>query len=238
MSTPIAEITQQAYRETNLIPIGVEPTAAEQTEGLRRLQAIIKSVMGNEVGEELQAWDIPERFPNYRASTNLEPWPNSRLLCQLAAPTTVTFPARGLRDGARMAVHDLDGDFATNNLTIDANGYLIDGALTDVLSTNNQIIEYMFRADLGEWIIWTDLEIDDNMPFPQEFDELFVALLAMRLNPRHNSVTRGETQATIQRGILQLRARYRQKVAMPSELALQQRTRELFAVDFGAGETG
>lgn len=236
MATPVAEILAQAYRESNLIPIGVEPTAAEETEALNRLNSIIRSMLGQEIGEELQPWDIPARFPNYRGADPDEPWPNSRVYCQITAPTTVTFPARGLRDGARMAIHDLDANFATHNLTVDGNGLRIDGGLTDVLSTNSQIIEYFFRADLGEWVVVTELEIDDNMPFPEDFDDLFVSLLCLRLNPRHNTQTKGETVKAVQRGIQQIRSRYRQKQAMPSEMALRQRERELFGgYDFDSG---
>lgn len=236
MSTPIAEIINQAYRETNLIPIGVAVTTAEETEGLRRLQSIIKAVIGNEAGEELQAWDVPNIFPNYRGVDMTSPWENSRLMVRLTGALTVDFPGR-VRDGARMAVQDMLSNFSTYNLTLDGNGHKIDGAATKVVSTSGYNAEWFFRADLGEWKIITALDIDDEMPFPQEFDELFVALLALRLNPRHGTSTRAETAAVVTRGITRMRARYRQKMAMPSELALQVRTKEVFD-DFLQGLVG
>jgi hypothetical protein len=119
-----------------------------------------------------------------------------------------------------MHVRDLGNNLATHNLTLDGDGMLIDGTATKVLSTNGVAVEYFFRADLAEWVVVSEIDIDSELPFPNEYDDLFISLLALRLNPRYGVQTRGETAEAVKRGITKMRSRYRQKEAQSSEEAL------------------
>lgn len=57
--TTCSSLITDAYRESNLIPVGKTPTAAEQAEALTRLNALVASVFGEEMGENLQDWPVP-----------------------------------------------------------------------------------------------------------------------------------------------------------------------------------
>src|SRR3546814_16812570 len=56
--TLVSQIITDSFRKSNLIAIGTTPTAAQQTEALRYLNRMVKSVFGDEVGETLTALHI------------------------------------------------------------------------------------------------------------------------------------------------------------------------------------
>src|SRR3546814_13330053 len=56
--TLVSQIITDSFRKSNLIAIGTTPTAAQQTEALRYLNRMVKSVFGDEVGEPLTALPI------------------------------------------------------------------------------------------------------------------------------------------------------------------------------------
>ena len=61
-------ITQQiitdAYRQSNLLSIGESPSLAQQDEGLRYLNRIVKSVFGNEAGDPLEVFPVGRNHIN------------------------------------------------------------------------------------------------------------------------------------------------------------------------------
>jgi hypothetical protein len=123
-------------------------------------------------------------------------------------------------DGCRFAVIDRAGNFETYPITIHGNGRNIEEASSVSLATNNLTREWFYRADLGNWVRVTDLTVNDESPFPEEFDDLLVIMLAFRLNPRYGAETRGETAEALNRARRQFRARYRQKTEVDVEDAL------------------
>lgn len=218
--TLLSAIIQQGYRESNLIPIGVSPSVNELAEGLKRLQSLILSVLGMEAGEALQPLPIGNNNVSQPSAHVPDPPAyipaNVRLICNLTSAQTVYLHPRP-QDGARLAVIDASGNFATRNLTLNGNGRLVDGAATDVLSTNGQSIQYFYRADLGDWKAISALASSDEMPFPEEFDDLFVIMLAMRLAGRNNAKLSQESVASMERSREQFRARYSQTVVTPAD---------------------
>lgn len=227
--TLVSDIIRDAYRESNLIAISADPTAAEQDEGLRLLNRLVASVRGNDAGEQLDQVIVgrnnierPQGFPYYDGVPDTTEWLvplNSRLVLNLTAPVEVWLDPMPI-DGARYAVQDKSGNLATFNLTVHGNGMTIGGADDVVYSTNDTNTEYMFRADIGEWLAVSPLEADDTFPFPIEFDDVFVIGLSMRLNPRHATQADPQSQMAYARVIKQFKARYRQGQEMVSELAL------------------
>lgn len=223
--TLLSAIIQQAYREANLIAIGASCTSAEETEALKRLQVILASVIGNEAGQKLsefpigennvtepEGWvpDVPDYMPiNTRAVCNLE-----------AAQTLYLHPAP--QDGSRFAVVDASGNFNTYNLTLNGNGRKVAGSSTAVLSTASLSREYFYRADLGDWKVVSTLTAADEMPFPVEFDDMFVIFLAMRILPRNAQSIPKEATEMAARSLNQFRARYRQNVPLRADPALQE----------------
>jgi hypothetical protein len=89
------------------------------------------------------------------------------------------------QDGARMGVADPFGRLATVPVTLDGNGRTIEGGSSLLLNVNGTYREWFYRADLGDWVRLTQLDLTDEMPFPADFDNFFITLLAMRLNPRN-----------------------------------------------------
>lgn len=228
--TTISTIISDAFRESRLTAVGDGPQAEEFAEAFRRLQAIIKSVMAFEAGENYTSVN----FGSQGLSTNHtagQDWSsmiestyvpsNSRLVCHLEAPTTIYLDPNP-EDGAKIAIVDSAGNFSTTNLILDGNGRSIDGTSSVTLSTNSLNKDWFYRADLAEWVAFTDITEDGVSPLPEEFDEYLVTLLALRLNPRYSGTPMsGESGAIFQKARSYFRSRYKQTKNMPSEYGLQ-----------------
>jgi hypothetical protein len=226
--TLVSDIIRDAYRESNLIAIGTEPSGAQSDEALRLLNRILLAVYGTDSGEELVSVPIghnnisrPSGYPGADVALDVE-WyipSNTRLVLNLQAPATVYLSPEP-DDGDRFAIQDVSNNLSTYNLTVYGNGRKIGGAGSVVFSTSGQNAEYMFRADLGNWIAVTPLTGVDLWPFPQEFDDMFVISLAARLNPRNDTDTTAESVAILKKVTNAFKARYRQHREVGPELAL------------------
>lgn len=131
-----------------------------------------------------------------------------RLVLNLDAAATVTLHPSPY-DGQRLAVLDAGQTLATNNLTLDANGRRIEGQQTLMLDTDGDTREWLYRADLGNWVKMGDLALGDDLPFPSEFDDYFSIVLAMRLSPRYGQAIAPPSTEWLQAMSNQLEARYR-----------------------------
>ena len=216
--TQISDIITDAFRESNLIPLNATPTAPETTEGLNRLQAIIKSVLGNEVGYIMQDWKVTSAsaitMPSGVAlsSAQASAWyvqPQARLQCSLSTSTSLSLDPYP-NDGQRFSVVDVGGNFASNNLTLSGNGRKVNGSSNLVLSTNSAVREFMYRADLGDWVEIDTFTTSDNLPFPEDFNDYFTTALAMRLNPRYGRPLPPEAAARYDQQRKQIIIRYNQ----------------------------
>lgn len=214
MATALAIITD-AYRESNIIPVGQVPTANHQAEAFTRLKALIASVYGNDLGAPLVDWPVGvagynESMAGWGSSNWAHPQPNVRLICNLESAQTVYLPFAP-DDGARIEVVDRLGNFATYNLTLDGNGRNVEGAATAVLAADGYSEGFLYRADLGEWKLITTLpNTAAELPFPEAFDDYFVTMLAMRLNPRYGRSLSAETTAWLTEMRNMMSSRYRQ----------------------------
>lgn len=226
--TLTSDILSDAYRQSNLIAIGVPLTTAQQTEALRYLNRIVKSVLGNEVGDPLTAFPIgrdninrPSGYPWWDTVPSND-WfvPNNiRVMLNITAPISL-YLHPDPNDGSRFAAIDTSGDLSTYPATVYGNGRTIENALSIVLNTNGYDAEWLYRGDLGNWQKCIPLNYGDTFPFPEEFDFFFIGQLAMHLNPTFGVQMDGQTQATFARAKTQLRARYTQNIPARSELAL------------------
>lgn len=225
--TAVLDIITDAYRESNLIGKGVVPDETEQTDGLRRLQAVVDSTAGFEVGESLQDWPIGlnnvDVYPPFYNAWNQEIWmrplENVRLLIDTSITQTIEFPMQP-NDGARMAVVDVSGQLATYPITLSGNGRLIDGADSVVLNMDGFTTLYFYRADLANWVTVSPIALDGTFPFPPEFDDAFVTMLAMRLNPRYGRALSAETTAALTNAWGNLKARYAQSQSRPADIGV------------------
>lgn len=227
--TLVSEIITDAYRQSNLLPIGVAPTDAQQEEGLRYLTRLLRSTYGNEVGEPLQPFPIgrkdinrPQGWPWFEG-TPPDDWfvpENTRLMCNQDAPETVYLHPQP-DDGARFGVLDVARNFSTTGLTIVANGRRIEGGTQLSLTTDGENREWFYREDLGDWVRVTPITAVDVFPFPEDFDFYYITLLALTLNPAYGVTMAQETVATMKRAKTQLIARYHQNIPTSSELGLR-----------------
>lgn len=216
--TTVASIIQSALRETNLIPLGVAPTADQLSEGFALLSTIVASVLGNEAGENLTPLPLGQ---NEITSPRGYPWwsnelpgnvflqTNTRLMCNLTGPGTVNFHPRP-HDGARMGVVDVSQNFSAFPLTVYGNGRSIEGEADMTYDTDGLIREWLYREDLGNWVTVIPLDIEGDMPWPTEFDDMFVIMLALRLNPRYGQVMHPASMQVLQAAMTKFSARYSQ----------------------------
>lgn len=205
--TLASEAIQRAHRESNLIAAGASPTTTQAAEGLVLLNNILTATLGFAAGEELtdiniggehdQAWTTNDYIPQ-----------NARLVLNLTSSRTLNLHPSPY-EGQRVAIVDTGGNLATANLTLDGNGRRIESATTAVLSTNSLSREWFYRADTGNWTRLAVLSDSDSLPFPGEFDDYFIILLAMRLNPRFGRQLAVESSAWLQSTSARLEARYR-----------------------------
>lgn len=230
--TTLRQIIIDGLRESGIIGVGTTPDADEHDEGLRRLNNIIKSLFGTELGE-------PYADVNYGVNGLVNSYSkgldrasdidsayipkNVRLIFNNgAAKTLYLHPAP--QDGSRLAIRDNGSNLATFNVTLNANGRQIESANSVVLSTSDLTREWFYRADLGDWVRVTDLTANDQSPLPEEFDDLLMTLLALRLNGRYGADTGTDMMEILKRIRGIFRARYRQTSEQPSEPGLYRLT--------------
>lgn len=216
--TAVTQLVSEAFRTSGITAIGASPTAAEQAEGVRRLAALVSSIIGNELGENIPTLNygsfnlvtdeaVDEDVSSLINSTYIPQ--NSRVIFNNSGAKTLYLdPAPA--DGARLQVIDNAGNFATSNVTLNGNGRKIESAASVTLNTNSLNREWFYRQDLGEWIRYTELTSSDNSPFPDKYDDYLVLLLALRINPSFGASITPEHAAFIQRAERQFRAQYSQ----------------------------
>ena len=224
--TTVASIIQSALRETNLLPLGVTPTTVQQTEAFGLLSTIVAGVLGNEAGETLNPFPLgqnditsPAGYPwwSNELPGNIFLQTNTRIMCNLTGAGQVNLHPKP-HDGARMGIVDVSNNFAEFPLTINGNGRNIEGEPSMEYSTDGEIREWLYREDLGNWVVVTPLDIAGNMPWPPEFDDMFIIMLAMRLNPRYGQVMHPASGEALKAAMRKFSARYTQdNTQMPSE---------------------
>lgn len=226
--TIVQQIITDAYRQSNLLAIGESPSLGQQDEGLRYLNRIVKSVFGNEAGDPLEAFPIgrdninrPAGYPWWNDVPDND-WfvpKNIRVMLNIENPVSL-YLHPDPDDGTRFAAIDVSNTLSTNNVTVYGNGRLIESGFTTVLNTDGVDREWFYRADLGNWMRYSPLEVADEFPFPEEFDDFFITLLAIRINPAYGQAIDEQSKFIFERASKQLKARYTQTEQQRSELGL------------------
>lgn len=222
--TLASAIIQSAYREGNLLPAGTTGTTAQNAEALDRLNRFVRSLYGNDMGENLADWLAPSpqrtapvaaNYPQFPLACDLPssvtPYPpkNSRIVYGATQSSTAYFP-EAPDDGSRMGAICAAGAVDATTLTLDGNGRTIEGAATLVLTAPFTPKRWLYRADLGDWTLIADLAESDEMPFSDDMDDLFITGLAIRLAPGYDKQVGAETVSTFKTMLAKFRARYRQ----------------------------
>lgn len=205
--TLVSDIITRAYREQNLRPLsGSTPNANQIAEGVYLLNDILLSTIGNEVGDGFVEYTVGTSYNDDQLLTTWIP-DNVRVMLNLTEAKTYNLDPRP-KEGQRLAIVDVLGNLATYNVTINPNGRRIEDASTLVLSTDDLTAQWLYRSDTGNWVRISELISSDTMPFPREFDQYFVTMLAARLNPRYGQELSSETMRALVRSRSQLRSRY------------------------------
>lgn len=214
--TLISSLITDAFREGNILPLGIAPNANQTTEALRLHNQNISSVYGSDAGENLTDWPLGSfdadepGFVDPRAPYAVQRPPiNQRLIATNAAALTAYLTPYP-QDGSRMGIVDPFGRLAAFPVTLDANGRTIEGTPTKLLNVNNTAQEWFYRADKGDWVKLTALIAGDENPFPNEFDIFFSIGLALRLNPRYGREMDPQTATVFKAVRTQFVARYLQ----------------------------
>lgn len=230
------DIVTAALREGNLLAAGTTPQTVELTEGLSRLNALIRSFFGNEIGEHLSDWPVPQTLRTAPVAANYPqlplpteslvdvlpvpsvsdvgadvfPFPpeNSRLVVGITAPTTVWL-AEAPNDGARMAF--VAAPAMVDTLTVDGNGRLIESASEITLQKSDVSRAWFYRADLAGWVKLTDLALTDLSPLPEDLEDLLVCALNVRLAPRYGQDPRAGTVSQLKYMMKLAKTRYKQR---------------------------
>lgn len=217
--TQVIDIITAGLRESNVVAPDQNLTPTETAEALARLQALVLSSVGSEVGYIMEDWNVasatsytrPNGVPIPTAQTaGFTIKPNSRLIFNLSAVMTITLDPQP-QDGQRFSVVDAANTFDTYNLTINPNGRKIEGTVGNItLSTENTSKQWLYRSDIANWVVLDPLTEATEMPFPSDFDDYFIIALAMRLNPRYGRTIDDQSKARFDQQQLQFVNRYTQ----------------------------
>jgi hypothetical protein len=212
----VSDIIQAAYRETNLIPLGATPTAAQTTEALSLYNTILLSSMGNEVGDALTDVNIGGANDQSDVCSTFVPY-GTRLILNIEEETELDLDPNPY-EGQRLAVVDTFNTLGTYNLILNSNGRKIEDAFSVTLDIDGDSRQWFYRADLGNWVTVGSLTAVDSSPFPADFDDYFITMLAMRINPRYGQTMTQESIEAFKRQRSQLRSRYHNTKEVNSDI--------------------
>lgn len=219
--TTIRELVSSSFREGNVTQVGDTPDGAEYLEAEKRLLSFITSIFGAELGEN------PINV-NYKYLDQTLP-KNMRLVFSAESPSTVALTEEP-QDGQRILFVDPSNLLSVaNTFTITSSPSPIEGEDSVVLNAAGTTKHWFYRADLGQWKEVTSLTSDSESPFPTEFDDLFIAWLAMRLAPRQGVELQQSLGDVYQRMLKLFRARYSQIDETEVEAALLRLTSSTYS---------
>lgn len=211
--TTLNDIISRAYREQQVLDIAKTPSADQVNEALPMLQGILRRSVVQTPQSMITLGTRPKtskrkRQRDFTSYINDIALPqNVYVHCNLTQATEVLMPFDA-GDGARLIFVDVAGNFATQSLTLNGNGTLVDAAATKVLSTNGMQADFFFRKDLAEWKSVSPLLSSSTVPFPDEYDDMFVLLLASRILVRYGKALDQVSSALLDEMRTRFSARY------------------------------
>lgn len=182
-----------------MLGIGRNPSSAQAANALTELGDLIKSLVGFGGSHPVETVVIDESYEMSGRQRAV------RFLCLTGV--TITLPEHPV-DGARVEIKDVKGTAATSNIVLSGNGLFIESAASITISTASVQRSWVFRADTGNWARVADLGLDDDLPFPDEFDTIVALMLARRLEGEYGANLSPTDQALARAGRSRLRARY------------------------------
>lgn len=208
-ATAVRELIVEAFEEIGVARNDRTIRYRDGQMALERLNNIVRSLMGQGIGEKLTDQTI---------TTDTTICSNTRVVVPAHTSSfTVTLP-EDPEDGALFQLVDAAAGFTAYPVTVDPNGRLFEGSTSSVSAAlNGYNLMWLYRGDLADWKRVAVLDLNDDFPFPIEFDDAFIIQLAIRLAPRFGKSLSNESVATSQRALSGLRARYRQRVVTSAD---------------------
>jgi hypothetical protein len=169
----LTDIINGALYKLGAIPEGQAASSFQAARGLEFLQDYLYSLplvgYGGRLDEESVTESLTVDVP-------------VRLLVSASSAITVTLP-KNPYNGYTVEIIDVEDNFATYNVTLARNGRKIAGSAANAtLSSDGAAVRYVYRADLGDWLLWDDsLSASDSVPLPAAFDESLKSVLAFEL---------------------------------------------------------
>lgn len=210
----LQNIIDAAYRERQVVDIDTLPTTAQSAEALVLLRGIISRAIVQKPQSIVTLGTKPKTGVK-SSQRDFTPYLNDAAMPQnvyvhanLEAPATVLMPFNA-GDGARLVFVDVAGNFATTPLTLNGNGSLVDAADSKVLDTNGIRADFMYRRDLAEWRSVAPLLSSSVMPFPEEYDDMFVLMLSARILSRYGREIDGASSGLLEEMRDRFSAQYR-----------------------------
>jgi hypothetical protein len=200
--TTATDLILQAYRDCNIVPVGLPLTDRQAAEGLLLLNQVVLGLCNSDAGVLYRDVDVPRPERHHWSDGHLvrrrRSGRNIRLVLASAdgVARKVTLSAHP-DNGAFLTVADPLVSLASTPLTISANGRAIAGQAEITLTDATDPPVWLYRADLANWLPVTPLELTDQFPFTRDFDPYYVILLAMRLNPRYGRSLDPQSQTTL-----------------------------------------
>lgn len=237
----VSDIIRRGYRRSNLVPLAqVALNANQLTEGLEHFNGVLLSALGNDIGAELRDLNVGGANDMSQYATEWIP-DCARLVLNLSGGRTMKLHPCPY-EGQRLALIDVAGNLGANNLTLDGNGRKIEGVAALVLNANGIDRQWLYRADIGDWVKITALVAADTFPLPLEFEDYFVTQTAVRLNPQYGQALPDQVALSLKEAERRISARYRrpQPVQDSGSLGLLGQNRAAFGQginDFYAGRT-
>lgn len=232
--TTVRQIIEDAYREGGLIGAGEAPDSVQLDEGLRKLQTLVNSFFGLEIGQPLYSVSYgsvssPSAKDRDIASLIDRAYvlPYMRVVVNTDTPKTLRLSPNP-QDGERVGVIDVSGSFNTYPVTLDGNGRNIENSSSVVLDEDGANREWFYRADLASWVRIQDFDLGDQSPLPFKFDELLTTLLALRLATRFGTSVSPEISEAMRRMVKLFKATYSTTHTPPLDLAYTRLTSDLW----------
>lgn len=178
---------------------GQNPSSAEAEYCLKQLNGFVKQLLG--FGGSLPMQNL-RASSAYQVTTQ---WPALRVQCM--GGLTVTLPSgecgAAIPDGFRLHVVDVSGG---GGVSIARNGWLINGLASDYAVSGEAML--FFRADTGDWKPIGALTLNDQLPFPDDFDQGVAFALANGRLPLFGQVLNSDVRAMAEEGERRISARY------------------------------
>ena len=208
----VVDIVTSAYRRIGVVTEAQALTEEAKADAVSALNHLLDRLPSQGVGEAMKLRRVTASM------TVTEP---SILHVIAAGALTITLPEEP-SNGFRVKIVDVGKTASTSNITIARNGWLIAGSSANVvLSTDGASKEYMFRADLGDWVeITRPLLPSAQMPFASSDDEAFSALLAKRLIEDRAKPLTAELQSAAQDGLIHLQSSYQPDMTVDFDRSL------------------